>query len=165
MGQVIQESAHIALSWIKAHAFELGIAAHALENITRHTDIHIHFPHGSVPKDGPSAGVTLACALTSLFSGQCVPTTTAMTGEISLRGQVLPVDGIKEKIVSAHRAGIRKIILPVRNRKDVESDVPGSIKTDIEFVYVKDIWSVLEAAELVPKKAKRAATRPLESHL
>lgn len=88
-----------------------------------------------------------------------------MTGEISLRGQVLPVDGIKEKIVSAHRAGIRKIILPVRNRKDVESDVPDSIKTDIEFVYVKDIWSVLEAADLVPKKAKRAAKRPLESHL
>lgn len=162
---MIQESAHIALSWIKAHAFELRIATHAHENITNHTDIHIHFPHGSVPKDGPSAGVTLACALVSLFSGQCVPTTTAMTGEISLRGQVLPVGGIKEKIVSAHRAGIRKIVLPIRNRKDVEADVPDSVKADVEFVYAKTIWDVLEAALLLSHRTEKRTTRSLESHL
>lgn len=86
------------------------------------------------------------CALVSLYSGACVPTTTAMTGEISLRGQVLPVGGIKEKIISAHRAGIKTIIIPFKNQKDVEADVPEAVRNEIEFCYAKNIWEVLEAA-------------------
>lgn len=109
-------------------------------------------------------GVTLVSSLVSLFSGYYVPPTTAMTGEISLRGQVLPVGGIKEKVVSAHRAGIRKIILPFRNRKDVEQDVPEKVKNDIEFVFAKNIWDVLEAALIINERDKWT-TRVYESHL
>ncbi|KAI8366033.1 ATP-dependent protease La [Radiomyces spectabilis] len=164
LGEVIKESAQIALSWVKAHAHELKIAATQQVNIVEHYDVHIHVPGGAVPKDGPSAGVTLVCSLVSLFSGYYVPTTTAMTGEVSLRGQVLPVGGIKEKVISAHRAGIRKIIMPYRNRKDVEADVPDRVKEDIEFVYAKNIWDVLEAA-LIISDNERWTTRSYESHL
>ncbi|CAO3635278.1 unnamed protein product [Mucor fragilis] len=146
LGNVIQESAKLALSWVKSHAYALKLTSHAKEKMVQEDDIHIHFPSGSVPKDGPSAGVTLVCALVSLYSGNCVPTTTAMTGEISLRGQVLPVGGIKEKIISAHRAGIRKIVIPARNQKDVETDVPETVRGEIQFCYAKNIWQVLEAA-------------------
>ncbi|KAG2214858.1 hypothetical protein INT46_000156 [Mucor plumbeus] len=146
LGNVIQESAKLALSWVKSHAYALKLTTHAKEKMAQDDDIHIHFPSGSVPKDGPSAGVTLVCALVSLYSGKCVPTTTAMTGEISLRGQVLPVGGIKEKIISAHRAGIRKIVIPARNQKDVETDVPETVQGEIQFCYAKNIWQVLEAA-------------------
>lgn len=163
LGDVIKESAQIALTWVKAHAYELKIATTATTNLVEQHDVHIHFPHGAVPKDGPSAGVTLVCSLVSLFSTLCVSPTTAMTGEISLRGQVLPVGGIKEKVISAHRAGIRKIILPERNRKDVEADVPESVKADILFVFARTIWDVLDAAGLTPIKAGDA--RPFESHL
>ncbi|KAI8647537.1 ATP-dependent protease La [Parasitella parasitica] len=146
LGNVIQESAKLALSWVKSHAYALKLTSHSKEKMVQDDDIHIHFPSGSVPKDGPSAGVTLVCALVSLYSGKCVPTTTAMTGEISLRGQVLPVGGIKEKIISAHRAGIRKIIIPSRNQQDVETEVPGNVRGEIQFCYAKNIWQVLEAA-------------------
>lgn len=109
-------------------------------------------------------GVTLVCALVSLFGEWQVPATTAMSGEISLRGQVLPVGGIKEKVISAHRAGIRKVILPWRNQKDVDADVPLPIKMDVEFVYAKTIWDVLNAA--FTKDEKWSATRTaFESHL
>lgn len=105
-------------------------------------------------------------ALVSLFSGYCVKPTTAMTGEISLRGQVLPVGGIKEKVISAHRAGIRKIIMCHKNRKDVESDVPESVKQDITFVYAKHIWDVLASAlEINDESAEKWSMRTLESHL
>lgn len=110
-------------------------------------------------------GVTLISAIVSLYSGYHVPPTTAMTGEISLRGQVLPVGGIKEKVVSAHRAGIRKIILPHRNRKDVDQDVPEKVKRDIEFVYAKNIWDVLEAALVMNETEKWTTPRVYESHL
>lgn len=109
-------------------------------------------------------GVTLVCAIVSLYSGYHVPPTTAMTGEISLRGRVLPVGGIKEKVVSAHRAGIRKIIMPFRNRKDVEEDVPDKVKDDIQFVFAKTIWDVLEAA-LVMNTSEKWSTRVYESRL
>lgn len=106
----------------------------------------------------------MVCALVSLFGAWQVPSTTAMTGEISLRGQVLPVGGIKEKVISAHRAGIRKVILPWRNQKDVDADVPMAVKVDIEFVYAKTIWDVLNAAFM--KDEKWSPTRmSLESHL
>ncbi|KAI8144412.1 ATP-dependent protease La [Fennellomyces sp. T-0311] len=162
LGDVIKESAHIALTWVKANAYALKIARTQYENIVAHHDIHIHVPHGAVPKDGPSAGVTLVCSLVSLFSGCIVSPTTAMTGEISLRGHVLPVGGIKEKVISAHRAGVRKVVLPERNRKDVNADVPESVKADIEFVYAKSVWDVLEATIVM---ADKSVWRPLESHL
>jgi ATP-dependent Lon protease len=161
----------------------LKIVPNESSNLVEKYDIHIHVPGGAVPKDGPSAGkcltiesiqllltycfaigVTLVSSLVSLFSGYYVPPTTAMTGEISLRGQVLPVGGIKEKVVSAHRAGIRKIILPFRNRKDVEQDVPEKVKDDIEFVFAKNIWDVLEAALIINEREKWT-TRVYESHL
>ena len=135
-------------------------------NIVEKYDVHIHFPAGSTPKDGPSAGVTLVSSLVSLFSGYCVNPTTAMTGEISLRGQVLPVGGIKEKVISAHRAGIKKIILPHRNRKDVEADVPDNVKQDIKFIYAKTIWDVLESALVISDdSAEKWTARTYESHL
>jgi ATP-dependent Lon protease len=147
LGEVIKESARIALSWVRAHAYKLGIVTATTESsFFSQRDIHIHFPSGAVPKDGPSAGIALLTALVSLFTTKTVPTTTAMTGEITLRGQVLPVGGIKEKIIAAHRAGIKRIILPFRNMKDVEGDVPVNIKEEIKVVYVKKVWEVLEAA-------------------
>ncbi|KAG1085715.1 hypothetical protein G6F42_021279 [Rhizopus arrhizus] len=164
LGDVIKESAKLALTWVKSHAYALKIVTDENANLVEKHDIHIHVPGGAVPKDGPSAGVTLVSSLVSLFSGYHVPPTTAMTGEISLRGQVLPVGGIKEKVVSAHRAGIRKIILPFRNRKDVEQDVPEKLKDDIEFVFAKNIWDVLEAA-LVMNEREKWTTRVYESHL
>ncbi|OBZ89329.1 Lon protease 2, peroxisomal [Choanephora cucurbitarum] len=164
LGDVIKESAQLALTWVKAHAFSLKIVPTEDTNLVEKTDVHIHVPGGAVPKDGPSAGVTLVSSIVSLFSGYHVPSTTAMTGEISLRGQVLPVGGIKEKVVSAHRAGIRKVVLPFRNRKDVEQDVPERVKQDIEFVYAKNIWDVLEAA-LVINESEKWSTRVYESHL
>ncbi|KAI9303681.1 ATP-dependent protease La [Cunninghamella echinulata] len=164
LGDVIKESAQIALTWVKSHAYSLKIASSNEQNIVEKFDVHVHFPAGSVSKDGPSAGVALVTSLVSLFSGYYVPTTTAMTGEMSLRGQVLPVGGIKEKVISAHRAGIRKIILPYRNRKDVQQDVPERVQQDIQFVYAKTIWDVLEAA-LVISETEKWTTRSFESHL
>ncbi len=164
LGNVIQESAQLALSWVKSHAHALKLTSTPKEKMIEHDDIHIHFPSGSIPKDGPSAGVTLVCAIVSLYSGKTVPTTTAMTGEISLRGQVLPVGGIKEKVVSAHRAGIRKLIIPLRNQKDVETDVPENVRGEIEFYYAKTIWQVLEAA-LVDDHGNKYVRYMEESHL
>ncbi|KAI7905367.1 ATP-dependent protease La [Cokeromyces recurvatus] len=142
LGTVIQESAQLALSWVKSNAYTLGLVSHSKEKMVENDDIHIHFPSGSIPKDGPSAGITLVCALISLYSNKPVPITTAMTGEISLRGQVLPVGGVKSKVLAAHRAGIRRIILPFKNKRDIE-DVPNIIRDQIEFCYVKTIWHVL----------------------
>ncbi|SAM06196.1 hypothetical protein [Absidia glauca] len=165
LGDVIKESAQIALTWVKSHAYALKLASSTDQNIVEKHDIHVHFPSGAVPKDGPSAGVTLVTSLVSLFSGYYVPSTTAMTGEVSLRGHVLPVGGIKEKVVSAHRAGIQKIILPYRNRKDVKQDVPLRVQQDIEFVYAKSVWDVLEAALVISDTEKWTPSRSFESHL
>ncbi|CAO3632062.1 unnamed protein product [Cunninghamella blakesleeana] len=165
LGDVIKESAQIGLTWVKSHAYTLKIASSNEQNIVEKFDVHIHFPAGAVSKDGPSAGVALVTSLVSLFSGYYVPPTTAMTGEMSLRGQVLPVGGIKEKVISAHRAGIRKIILPYRNRKDVQHDVPDRVQQDIQFVYAKTIWDVLEAALVISDTEKWSNTRSFESHL
>ncbi|KAG9304885.1 hypothetical protein G9A89_010747 [Geosiphon pyriformis] len=147
LGAVIKESAHIGLSWVRSHAYQLGITTATTENtFFSERDVHIHFPAGAVAKDGPSAGVALITALVSLFIHKNVAPTTAMTGEITLRGQVLPVGGIKEKVIAAHRAGIKKVILPKRNRKDVEGDVPERIRNDIQFVYAQNMFDVLAAA-------------------
>jgi ATP-dependent Lon protease len=141
LGDVMKESAQAALSHIRSRAKRLGIPEDFFESM----DIHIHVPAGAVPKDGPSAGVTLATALTSLLTGRPVRHDVAMTGEITLRGKVLPVGGIKEKVLGAHRAGIKTIILPKRNEKDLE-DVPDAVRQQLRFVFADTIEQVLETA-------------------
>ncbi|KAF9354171.1 hypothetical protein BGX26_007998 [Mortierella sp. AD094] len=157
LGDVIKESAHIGLSWVKSHGYEIGMTNSRAQNIMEKVDVHIHMPSGGTPKDGPSAGIAMVCALVSMFSNQTVPATTAMTGEFTLRGLVMPVGGIKEKVIAAHRAGVRKIIMPLRNQKDVTSDVPANVRDDIEFFYASTIWEVLREA-FEGRIAIRAAT-------
>ncbi|KAF9300738.1 hypothetical protein BGZ74_007553 [Mortierella antarctica] len=146
LGDVIKESAQIALSWVKSHGYEIGLTNSHGQNIMEKADVHIHMPSGGTPKDGPSAGIAMVCALVSMFSNQTVASTTAMTGEFTLRGLVMPVGGIKEKVIAAHRAGVKKIIMPLRNQKDVTSDVPANVREDIEFFYASTIWQVLREA-------------------
>jgi ATP-dependent Lon protease len=141
LGDVMTESAHAALTYVRSHADELGIGAEAFTK----WDMHIHVPAGAVPKDGPSAGVTMFTALTSLLSGRRVRPDTAMTGECSLRGRVLPVGGIKAKVLAAHRAGIKRVILPERNRRDLD-DVPESALADLEVIFASEMSEVLQAA-------------------
>ncbi|NTW76339.1 MAG: endopeptidase La [Syntrophaceae bacterium] len=141
LGDVMKESASAALSFIRSNAAALGIA----EDFYKDTDIHIHVPAGAIPKDGPSAGVTMLTALTSLLTGRKVKKDLAMTGEITLRGAVLPIGGIKEKVLAAYRAGIKTIILPEWNRKDME-DVPANIQQAIKFYFVNDMMDVLKLA-------------------
>ena len=141
LGDVMKESASAALSFIRANAETLGIARDFFEEV----DIHIHVPSGAIPKDGPSAGVTILTALTSLLTDKRVKKDLAMTGEITLRGLVLPVGGIKEKVLAAYRAGVRTIILPKWNRKDLE-DIPAKIRKGITFHLVDDMMDVLKIA-------------------
>ncbi|KAJ7592405.1 ATP-dependent protease La [Mycena floridula] len=143
LGEVIRESAQIGLSWVKSHAFELGITTTADESFLTDRDIHVHMPEGSIGKEGPSAGTAILSAFVSLFTKTRINPDIAMTGEISLVGQVLPVGGLKEKILAAHRAGIKTIIAPAANRADIEENVPESVKTGIRFVYVEDVREVL----------------------
>jgi ATP-dependent Lon protease len=141
LGDVMKESAQAALSLIKSQSARLGIDPAAFDK----TDVHIHVPAGAIPKDGPSAGVAMFTSLLSLVTGRTVDSDVAMTGEISLRGLVLPVGGIKEKTVAAHRAGIRKVLLPARNRKDLE-DVPQSVRDDVKFVFCERVDDVIREA-------------------
>ncbi|MCR9163506.1 MAG: endopeptidase La [Nannocystaceae bacterium] len=141
LGDVMKESAQAALSFVKAHMDTLGITKDRIEG----HDIHVHVPAGAIPKDGPSAGVAMIAALSSLLTDTCVRADVAMTGEITLRGLVLPVGGIKEKMLAAHRAGIKRIVLPHRNEKDVV-DVPEEIRDEMEIVYAKTVEDVLAAA-------------------
>ncbi len=141
LGDVMKESASTALSFIRANAKKINVD----ETFFNNHDLHIHVPEGSIPKDGPSAGVAMLTCLTSLMTGRVVKKRLAMSGEITLRGEVLPVGGIKEKVIAAHRAGIKKIILPLWNQKDME-DVPDYIRNSIEFYFVDKMESVLELA-------------------
>ncbi|KZT23067.1 ATP-dependent protease La [Neolentinus lepideus HHB14362 ss-1] len=143
LGEVIRESAQIGLSWVKSHAYELGITTSPDEQFLTDRDIHVHMPEGSIGKEGPSAGTALLTAFVSLLTKTKVDPDIAMTGEISLVGQVLPVGGLKEKILAAHRAGIKTIIAPEANRADIEENVPDSVKTGIRFIYVEDVTEVL----------------------
>jgi ATP-dependent Lon protease len=138
LGDVMKESAQAAVSYVRSRAKALGIADDFLEKI----DLHIHIPAGAMPKDGPSAGVTMMTALVSLLTGLRVRHDVAMTGEITLRGRVLPVGGIKEKVLAAHRAGIKRVILPERNAADLE-EVPDEIRDTLEFVPVTKMDDVL----------------------
>jgi len=141
LGDVMKESATAALSFIRANAKSLDID----EDFFETHDLHIHVPAGAIPKDGPSAGVTMLTALTSLLTGKTINKDLAMTGEITLRGQVLPIGGIKEKVLAAHRAGIKQIILPEWNKKDLE-DIPPKVKKEIRFHFVDKMKDVLELA-------------------
>jgi len=141
LGDVMKESAHAALSFVRSNANRFGISKGFLEK----SDLHIHIPAGAMPKDGPSAGVTMFTALVSLLTSLHVRHDVAMTGEITLRGRVLPVGGIKEKVLAAHRAGIKRIILPERNRVDLE-EVPKEILESLEFIFASRMEEVLEAA-------------------
>ena len=149
LGDVMKESAQAALSYVRSKADTYGIEPNFLER----SDIHIHFPAGAIPKDGPSAGVTIFTALTSLLTGIKVRGDVAMTGECTLRGLVLPVGGIKEKVLAAHRAGIKMVILPERNRKDLE-DVPEQARKELQFVFASHMDEVLEHALETPPERK-----------
>ncbi|WOL18160.1 lon protease [Canna indica] len=145
LGDVIKESAQIALTWVRARAADLKLSTAGDTNLLENQDIHIHFPAGAVPKDGPSAGVTLVTSLVSLFSQRKVRADTAMTGEMTLRGLVLPVGGVKDKVLAAHRCGIKRVILPERNLKDL-AEVPSAVLSGMEILLVKRIEDVLDQA-------------------
>ncbi|MGC2062728.1 MAG: endopeptidase La [Thermodesulfovibrionales bacterium] len=141
LGDVMKESAQAALSYIRSRSESLGIK----EDVFSKTDIHVHVPAGATPKDGPSAGITLATALASVLTGRPVSRSIAMTGEVTLRGRVLPIGGLKEKTLAAKRMGIKKVIIPARNKKDLE-DIPKYIKQDMEFIFASDMDQVLKVA-------------------
>ena len=156
LGDVMKESAQAALSFVRTNARWLGIE----ENFLEKTDIHVHIPAGSIPKDGPSAGVTMFTALASMLTGKPVRNDVAMTGEITLRGNVLPVGGIKEKMLAAHRAGIKRIIMPYRNEKDL-IDVPDQARNEMEFFFVKKMDELLPLALTeMPEKFQARPVQP-----
>jgi ATP-dependent Lon protease len=141
LGDVMKESARIALSYVRGHAVELGIDPHAFED----REFHVHVPAGAIPKDGPSAGVTMITALTSLLTGRPVKHTVGMTGEVTLQGRVLPIGGLKQKVLAAHAAGLTTVVLPERNRQDLD-DVPQDVRDQMTFHPTMSIDEVLEVA-------------------
>jgi len=141
LGDVMRESAKAAFTWTRSHFSELGLKANFAENI----DVHIHVPEGAVPKDGPSAGVAITCALVSALTGIPVNRDVGMTGEITLRGRVLEIGGLKEKSIAGHRAGLKTIIVPKDNRKDLD-DIPAQVKRDIKFIFAEEVEDVLKVA-------------------
>jgi ATP-dependent Lon protease len=143
----MKESAQIALSYLRSHGSGLGVPVESLSS----QGVHVHVPAGAVPKDGPSAGVTMTTALASLLSGRPVRADVAMTGEVSLTGRVLPIGGVKQKLLAAHRAGITTIVLPKRNEPDLE-DVPASVLEDLDVHLTSDVREVLAVA-LAPAPA------------
>jgi ATP-dependent Lon protease len=156
LGDVMKESAQAALSWVRANTRRLGIDDSFFERI----DLHLHVPEGAIPKDGPSAGVALVTALVSLLSGRCVRPNLAMTGEITLSGRVLPVGGIKEKVLAAHRFGMKTVLLPARNAKAVKEDISENVRSEIDLRLVSTIDEVLDLALAPP--GSRDRTQPTE---
>jgi ATP-dependent Lon protease len=152
LGDVMKESAQAALSIVKNRAAELGVDPAAFEK----TDIHIHVPAGATPKDGPSAGVAMFMALVSLMTGRTISSDTAMTGEISLRGLVLPVGGVKEKVIAAAAAGIKRVMLPARNRRDLD-DIPLDVRGQLEFVWLEHVEDAVAAALASPPRQPEPA--------
>ena len=165
LGDVMKESAAAALSYVKANAARWDGAVD--EQWFREHDVHVHVPAGAIPKDGPSAGITMATALVSLVTARPVRADTAMTGEITLTGKVLPIGGLKEKALAAQRAEVRRIVAPKLNRADVE-DIPAHLRRDLEFVWVDRVAKVFDAALEAPRgrrarrsPARRATPEPL----
>lgn len=154
IGEVMQESAQAAFSYAKARASELGIPEDRLDNY----DIHIHLPEGAIPKDGPSAGITMATAMVSVLTQRPVRKEVAMTGEITLRGNVLPIGGVKEKLLAARRAKLKTVILPAPNKRDLE-DLPKEVVHDLSFVFVENVLEVFETALKPPRRAAKVAAR------
>ncbi|GAA6000421.1 hypothetical protein JCM10207_008004 [Rhodosporidiobolus poonsookiae] len=160
LGDVIKESAQIALAFLRAHAFELGLTEDQDKDLLEKRAIHLHMPEAAVGKDGPSAGIALLTALVSHFSRQGVRSDLAMTGEITLTGQVTPVGGLKEKLTGAHRAGIKTILVPAGCKADIEHNIPATVKDGLEIRYVNHVVEVLEIAfegRDVAKKAGQTA--------
>jgi ATP-dependent Lon protease len=155
LGEVMRESARAGLSWIRAHNEELGIEREVFEKNT----LHIHVPAGGIPKDGPSAGITMTLAMVSAFTGIPVRKDVAMTGEITLRGRVLPIGGLKSKILAAHLAGAKMIILPMKNQKDL-TDIPEEIRKQMKLVLVSQMEQVLEHG--LVRMPKRLEAKPAE---
>jgi ATP-dependent Lon protease len=152
LGDVMKESARIALSYVRGHAAELGVDEHVFDD---HGEFHVHVPAGAIPKDGPSAGVTMVTAFTSLLSGRAVKHTVGMTGEVTLQGRVLPIGGVKQKVLAAHAAGLTDVILPERNRGDLD-DVPADVREQMTFHFAMTVDEVLTVA-LEPARAGAAA--------
>ena len=159
LGDVMKESAKAAFTWAKAHYQELGLR----EDFAQKMDVHVHVPEGAVPKDGPSAGNAITTALVSALTGVPVHREVGMTGEVTLRGRVLEIGGVKEKVIAGHRAGLKTIVLPKDNEKDME-DVPAHVKKDIKFVFAERLEQVLPVAltkwPLVEVKKKITTSRP-----
>src|SRR6201999_1514655 len=147
LGDVMKESARIALSYVRSHADELGIDGEAFDE----RSFHVHVPAGAIPKDGPSAGITMSTAIASLLTGRPVKHTVGMTGEVTLQGRVLPIGGLKQKVLAAHAAGLTDVIIPERNRADLD-DVPEDVKDEMTFHPVMSIDEVLDVA-LEPQPA------------
>jgi ATP-dependent Lon protease len=145
LGDVMKESAQIGLSYVRSHMAELGIASGFEEKA-----IHVHVPAGAIPKDGPSAGVTMVTALVSLLSGRPVRSTVGMTGEVTLQGKVLPIGGVKQKLLAAHRAGLTEVILPARNEADLD-DLPQTVRDAMTIHLASDVRQVVDWA-LEPKR-------------
>jgi ATP-dependent Lon protease len=141
LGDVMKESAKAAFTWTRSHYYDLGLKSDFAEKI----DVHIHVPEGAVPKDGPSAGVAITTALVSALSGIPVRRHVGMTGEITLRGRVLEIGGLKEKSIAGHRAGLTTIICPKDNKKDLD-EIPSQVKKDIKFVFAEEVSDVLKVA-------------------
>jgi ATP-dependent Lon protease len=141
LGDVMKESAQAALSYVRSQTEMFGINKDFYEK----TDIHIHVPAGAIPKDGPSAGVTMTTAIVSMLTGRVANNDVAMTGEITLRGKVMPIGGVKEKVLAAKRAGIKTVILPEKNKNDLE-DVPEDLRKEMTFVFADTIDQVIKAA-------------------
>jgi ATP-dependent Lon protease len=154
LGNVMRESAQAALSWVRTHTRDLGVEDPGFDR----SDFHIHVPAGAMPKDGPSAGVAMVTALASLVTGRPIRSDTAMTGEISLRGAVLPIGGVKQKVLGARRAGIRRVILPAHNESDLE-EVPEEIRKSMTFELVHTIDEVLERSLVPARKSRKAGGR------
>ncbi|MBO7736399.1 MAG: endopeptidase La, partial [Clostridia bacterium] len=143
LGDVMKESAQAALTFIRTHAKDYGLKASDFED----TDVHVHVPEGATPKDGPSAGITIATAILSAFTEKPVRRDVAMTGEITLRGKVLPIGGLKEKALAAHRIGIKNVIIPNENKRDLQ-DVPDTVREELNFIVAENVQTVFSTAIL-----------------
>jgi ATP-dependent Lon protease len=157
LGDVMQESAQAAMSYVRSKAEEYGIA----KDFNKRTDVHVHVPEGAIPKDGPSAGITLATALVSALTRVPIRKDVAMTGEITLRGKVLPIGGVKEKVLAAHRAGIKNLVLPKDNEKDL-ADIPKNVLDTMNVYMVQTMDEVLKVALAEPLAGRIAAEVQVE---